>query len=512
MNRSKAIFFLPVLLLAALSLAACNGPKTGTICISNCGSTGTVAVTMVADTLPANPALLTFQVTIASVTFTPASGTATTVNLNPALTVDLMRLQTDTVLLGAFANIPAAQYNSATLTLSGSANITFLNDTPNTTISGCPPATICPLSVAASSNPVATVSFTVSPNAVSGIGIDLNFANAVSISGNTLVDTLLVNFNNNNVLSGFTLPRQGSNLSSSQFDLLEDFTGIVSLSGNTVTITSPSRGTLTATATSNTNFDANPDPTKPLCPAGTSSLSACVSAKQVASVDAVLNSDGTLSIQEIEPLLPSQQDIVEGLVATINQNNQPQFVIIVTDKPSVASPGSLIGSLNIGDGLTVNIPNPNLFLVDTKGLSVGSIAPGTLSFFAGATTAGALHPGQIVAVHVSTFTAASGNIIASSNADTVILRWSRLTASPSIVGTQTLGVTSLPTYFASTSGNIGVQLFQGTQGQKGVTSFDGIPDGSFLNTAKPASFRALFIEDPSNSVNFPFFAAKVRQH
>ena len=505
MNRSKAIFFLPVLLLAALSLAACSGPKTGTICISNCGGNGTVAVTMVADTLPANPALLTFQVTIASITFTPASGTATTVNLSPALTVDLMRLQTDTVLLGTFANIPAAQYNSATLTLSGSANITFLNDTPNTTISGCPPATICPLSVAASSNPVATVSFTVSPNAVTGIGIDLNFANAVSISGNALA----VNFNNNNVLSGFTLPRQGSNLSSSQFDVLEDFTGIVSLSGNTVTITSPSRGTLTATATSNTNFDANPDPTKPLCPAGTSSLSACVSAKQVASVDAVLNSDGTLSIQEIEPLLPSQQDIVEGLVATINQT---QFVIIVTDKPSTASPGSLIGSLNIGDGLTVNIPNPNLFLVDTKGLSVASIAPGTLSFFAGATTTGALHPGQIVAVHVSTFTAASGNIIASSNADTVILRWSRLTAKPSAVGTQTLGVTSLPTYFASTSGNIGVQLFQGAQGQKGVTSFDGIPDGSFLNTAKPASFRALFIEDPSNSVNFPFFAAKVRQH
>src|SRR5205823_6663546 len=138
------------------------------------------------------------------------------------------------------------------------------------------------------------------------------------------------------------------------------------------------------------------------------------------------------------------------------------------------------------------------------GLSVGSIAPGTLSFFAGATTTGALHPGQIVAVHVSTFTAASGIIIASCNADTVILRWSRLTATPSVVGTQTLGATSLPTYFASTSGNIGVQLFQGAQGQKGVTSFDGIPDGSFLNTAKPASFRALFIEDPSNSVNFPY--------
>src|SRR5438067_13827402 len=64
MNRSKALSLLPVLLLAALSLAACSGPKTGTICISNCGGTGTVSLTMVADTLPANPSLVTFKVTI----------------------------------------------------------------------------------------------------------------------------------------------------------------------------------------------------------------------------------------------------------------------------------------------------------------------------------------------------------------------------------------------------------------------------------------------------------------
>src|SRR6266576_1244110 len=197
MNRGKALSLLPVLLLVVLSLASCSGPYKP--CTVNCGSNGngSLAVTMIADTLPANPSLLTFQVTIASIKFTTSSGTSTTVNLNPALSVDLMRLQSDTVFLGTFANIPAAQYTSMTLVLSGNANITFLNDTPST-LSGCLANNVCPVSVAASSNPVATVSFTVSLNAVTGIGIDLNFANAVSISGNTLVDTLLVNFNNNN--------------------------------------------------------------------------------------------------------------------------------------------------------------------------------------------------------------------------------------------------------------------------------------------------------------------------
>jgi hypothetical protein len=57
-----------------------------------------------------------------------------------------------------------------------------------------------------------------------------------------------------------------------------------------------------------------------------------------------------------------------------------------------------------------------------------------------------------------------------------------------------------------------VQLFPGTQGQQGVTNFDGVPDGSSLVTGKQASFRALFIENSGNSVAIPFFAAKVRQH
>src|SRR5467141_2400072 len=261
MNRCKALSFLPVLLLAALSLASCSGPKT--TCTVNCGGSGngSVAVTMVADTLPASPSLLTFQVTIASIKFTTSSGTSTTVNLNPALTVDLMRLQTDTVFLGLFPNIPAAQYVSATLFFSGNAKITFLNDSTTATISLCPPNTVCPLSVPVSSTPIATVPFTVSPNAVTGIGIDLNFFNAVSISGSPA--NLVVNFNNANVLSAFTLPRPNSNLAAGQLDLIEDFTGVVSISNQSVTLASApvtGRGSLTASATSTTFYDPDPYP------------------------------------------------------------------------------------------------------------------------------------------------------------------------------------------------------------------------------------------------------------
>src|SRR6267378_27882 len=373
MNRSKALSFLPVLLLAALSLASCSGPYKP--CTVNCGSNGngSVAVTMVADTLPANPSLLTFQVTIASIKFTTSSGTSTTVNLNPALSVDLMRLQSDTVFLGTFANIPAAQYTSVTLVLSGNANITFLNDTPST-LSGCLANHVCPLSVAASSNPVATVSFTVSQNAVTGIGIDLNFANAVSISGSPA--NLVVNFNNNSVLGSFTLPRTNSNLAAGQLDLIEDFTGVVSINNQSVTLASDpatSRGSLTASTSSTTIYD--PDPTGVLCPAVTTQLASCVKNNEAASMDVILKSDGTLSIQEVEPLLGTLQDTVEGIVVSIT--NQTQFTLVVTDMVPAAT-NSLIGTLHVGDGLTVNLSNNANFLVDRKGLSV---LAGSLSNF-----------------------------------------------------------------------------------------------------------------------------------
>jgi len=128
MNRSKALSFLPVLFFAAFSLTACSGPKTG--CTVNCGSGGTATVnlTLVSDAPPASPSLLSYKVTISQVTLTPATGTAFTFTPNPAPVLELMRLQSDSVLVGTLLNVPAGNYSSMSLSL-GSPQITFLNNT-----------------------------------------------------------------------------------------------------------------------------------------------------------------------------------------------------------------------------------------------------------------------------------------------------------------------------------------------------------------------------------------------
>ena len=501
MNRNTALLL--SLLLASISLAACSGPPQGAVAPG--GGTGTVSLTMVADTLPANPSLLTFKVAITGIALVNSSGGQQALTLGGSPVVDLMRLQSDSLFLGTFTNIPAGQYTGVIVSFSNPV-ITFLNDTAST-LQGCPSGAVCTqVSVVASGTPQANLAFSVSSTTVAGIGIDLNFANLLSIAG----ANLNLNFANANVLGAFTLPRAGTTLSAGQLDLIEDFTGVVSLGSPAVTITSATatgRGSLTASPTSNTILDS--DPSGALCNAPVQgNVSSCVASNQAASMDVILNSDGTLSIQEIEPLLGTLQDTAEGIVVAINPNVNTQFSMIVTDIIP-ATQNSLISSLQIGDGLVVNLAASPTFFVDTKGLSV---LPGSLGNFAGQADTSAVHLGQSVAVHITAFTAANGATLASSTTDTATLRWSRFTTAPQAASSPTFTVTSLPSYFGFAPGSIfTVQTTPGTPGTAGATNFDGIPSGSSLN-GDPVAIRALFLENAGNSANPAFFAAKVRQH
>src|SRR6266436_4792848 len=125
MNRNKALLLF--LLLASFCLSACSGPTT--VCTVSCGGGGsaTVSFTLVADTLPANSSILSFKVTIDRITLIPTTGTAQTFTPNPALVVDLMRLQSDTAFLGTLTNVPSGSY-TVQVSLS-SPVMTFLNNT-----------------------------------------------------------------------------------------------------------------------------------------------------------------------------------------------------------------------------------------------------------------------------------------------------------------------------------------------------------------------------------------------
>jgi len=515
MVRNKSLFFLVVL--SCFSLSSCNLHRKTGGGGGGGGGNATVSFTLVADTLPANPSILSFNVSITGITLTPASGTAQTLNPSPSV-IDLMRLQSDTAFLGTLTNVVAGAYTVQVAF--SNPEITFLNDTGAAITVGtasCPNGAVCAATFTAAGTPtIGSFTFTVNSMGQQGIGIDFNLKNAISLSGGTLS----VNFNpsspNPGVLSAVALPRTNANLGTNQLALVEDFSGLVALNGSSVTITSPDRGTLTATATSSTNFDH--DPSMALCPSPTTTLSACVKANQVASFDVILNANGTFSIQEIEPLLSAQQDFVEGTVVSINPSSQTQFSIVLTDKPSLATTNSLIPALKVGDLLTVNLStsvNPT-FLVDTKGLPVDIRFSTSFNLFNGQTTTSAIHLGQTIGVHViAPFTAASGSTPASATTDTVILRWSRFRATVvSAPSTETININALPSYFNITPSSIlTVQgFFNGTLGSDGVTNLEGIANNAGNATInQPVGLRALYLQNTSNSATTPFFAAKIRQ-
>jgi len=513
MNRSKTLSLLPVLLLTVLSLAACSGPYQP--CTVNCvvNGTGTVSLTLVSDTPPASPSLLSYKVTVLQVTLTPTTGAAITFTPNPAPVIELMRLQSDTAFLGTLLNVPVGTYSSITVSL-GNAQITFLNNTSATitnasSASGsCVVGAICTISPTAAGLPkVSSTPFpiTLTANAKVGLGIDFNLNNSITVTGGTMTVTFTPATAGVNVLSAFNLPRN-SNLTGNQLDLIEDFVGVVSGSGQNVTLTSQTRGTLIALTTSSTVFD--PDPSGTLC---LSPSSTCIVANQVASVDAILNSDGTLSIQEFEPLLSAQQDVVEGIVA-VNPGSLTQFTIVTTDKIQAAT-NTLIGGLKVGDLLTVNLVNANPFLVDTKGLMIRQSFAGSVSNFTNFNNTTAIHPGQTVAVHVTSFTAATASASASSNTDTVTLRWSRLIGTPVSQPGPTFNFINIPGYFnLPSASSFEVQTFVGTAGADGVTNLEGITNVNAIDDTKPVALRALYLQNTTNSAAPVFFAAKVRQH
>ena len=515
MNRSKALSIFPALLLAALSLASCSGPQN--ICKVNCnvGGTATVNLTLVSDMPSASPSILSYRVTITQITLTPVTGTAVTFTPATAPVIDLMRLQSDSDFIGTLLNVPVGTYSSITLSL-GTPQITFLNNT-SATITNASAASgtyvvgaICKVSSSVSGNAQVSATpfpITLAANGKTGLGIDFNLNNSITVTNGTMTVTFTPTTAGVHVLSAFNLPRN-SNLTGNQLDLIEDFVGVVSVSGQNVTLTSQTRGTLTASTTSNTVFDT--DPSNSLC---TTPSSACIVAKQVASMDAILNSDGTLSIQEFEPLLSAQADVVEGIVVAVNPSSQTQFTIVTTDKVQ-ATTNSLIGGLNVGDPLTVTIVlNPNPFLVDTKGLQVSQSFPATFNNFASGTTTTAIHLGQAVAVNVTTFTAATNIASASCNTNTVTLRWSRLTGMPTTQATPTFNFNNAPGYFNFTSASsFQVQTFLGTPGTRGITNLEGVTDINLIDDTKPIAIRALYLENTTFTAAPVFFAAKVRQH
>src|SRR6266850_3469511 len=491
MNRNKALLL--VLLLASFSLAACSGPATPP-CTGNCvGGNATVSFTLAAVpfTPPPGTSILSFALTLSGIKLTPASGSDINIPLNTATyVVDLTRLQSDSAFLGqVLATVPAGTYNKITVGVTN-ALVTYCTDLGGT--SGCDTGSVAQVSQTLTTPATSSFSATFIANQQTAVQIQFNFAHAITISGTQPQVVSAVDLTATNVLTASTLAPTSStsSLTTGQLDFVEDVTGVVTASSATsVTVQTSTHGSITA-AVNSSSFAVTNCVTTPgtACPAAVG---------QVASIDTALNSDGTFTLLEFDPIAPTSSDWIEGIV-TSTPSSSSQFQIVTNDT-FLASAGSLIGAnLSPGAPVQVTLTNPvNSFLVDSKGFTVPPA-----STFPGSQDATVIVPGQTVALHVTNFTAAAGAVPAAAIVDTVVLRFTRVAASVSTVAGTIFNIQSLPPFFGPAL-TYEVQVSSSSPS----TNYDGAPDASGL-AGQNVSIRALYF---GPTVVPAFTTAKVRK-
>jgi hypothetical protein len=492
MNPRKYLAFAVVA--AVLSLSSCSG--THNHCTTNCNVNGTASLNLTLAATPFVPppgtSLLSFAVTINSVSLTPASGgSVVNIPLNAGtFTVDLTKLQSDSSFLGqVISNVPSGTYNLVTVGVT-SAVVTYCTASSGTP--GCNSGSVAQFSAGASAPTTSSFSLSLADGQKAGLQVVFNIGNAVTLNPATQIVTA-VNLAAANVVTAVSLPPAASTLSTGQLDYLEDVTGVVTAaSTSSVTIQTSTRGPITSVITGSTIIS-------PTCVITTSVSCTPPVVGQIASIDATLNADGTSTLLEYDVLSPTSVDVIEGIVTAV-PSSSTQFQI-VTNEFVRANSNSHIGSnLNLGDPVNVTYSGTNPFVVDTKGL-----VPITSTNFNGGTSANDILPGQTVALRVTAFTARSGITPASATVDFVVLRFTRVAGSVSSSSAPTFGIQSLPPFFGQTSSNL-VQLSTSTTP---ITYLDGYTTGSDITVGGTVAVRALFFGVGSSPA---FTAAKVRKH
>lgn len=494
MNAKRLFSLLTVV--CALPLLSCSGVKNHT----TGGGNAQITVTLY-DTPPIGVTLLSFTLPISSISLTPSTGSA--VSLTPAVsTVEATRLQTDSALIVDAGSVPAGSYTSLKITF-GTTSGVFINYSESAityTLNGnsftCANGAVCNLPAGASATVTVPLTLTLTTNQSQWIGLDLILANAIVTTGGIGVD-----FTQANVLTVTTTPRIG--LPTGAADTIEDFVGTVTaLSTSSITVQSGISGQkLTATLNSTTEYDS-PLPTgTPYTGCSTSTPQTCLKTGSVVTMNANLSASGVLTATEVDVLDAKAVDEIEGVIyPTSNATTCPSgscFGLILADKVSASGNSVLSASTTTyGTGIFLNVNTVNNFSTDSNTLTSNFSGAGPIGF---ASTADLL-AGQQIRAHLSNMTSSGGLINAT--ASNLLLRFSRLTGTPSNVGSTTFDFTP-PAYITALVPQIPLPVaYTYATG----TVYDGVTATGGISPSSPVSIRALFLND-----NQPTFAvAKVR--
>ena len=462
----RHLSFLALLFVTVFALSSCSGAHGGSGCVANCSSGATVSLVLTAT--PPSPSsqlsIQAFAATITGISLTPSSGNPVALALaSSSYVVDFNRVTSDSLLLAHNVSVPGGSYTAMVVTFA-SPRVTFCSQ-PNPGVAGCAAGTLTSVTGNSGSATIST-NLSVTDSQLTGLALNVNLGTALSRTGQTVTG---VDLTVANAFSASTLPSASSDLSSGQLAHLDDVLGrVTSVSGSTVTMQTSTRGSVTATANSSTVYDCS------------KANSSCVVLNQIAVMDGVLNSNGTITLTFFQPIIASV-DWIEGVVATIPNSVSNQFTIVATDSVPATSNSVISGRLNLGDQVVVTLAGSvTPFAIVDKGL--GQTLP--VNTFTGSTSVSTVFPGMTVAFPVTSYSPQAGTTPGSTTTSTLVLRLTRVATtmlSPTLPDFSATG-SAFPPFF----GVIANQQMRTTIGRLSVdraTSLTAIPVGNTISTS-----------------------------
>src|SRR5215469_1219808 len=185
---------------AIFLLTSCSGSKNhGGGGGGNGEATLSVTLAAVPLTPPPGTSILSFVVTINSVSLTPsAGGSDVAIGLNTgSYIVDLTRLESDSAFLGiASASVPSGTYDKVSVNLN--ATVTYCAATSGT--AGCNAGSVAQLTKSFATPTTSNFSITFSANQKASLQVQINFNNALTVDSGTQAVTA-VNLTATNVVT-----------------------------------------------------------------------------------------------------------------------------------------------------------------------------------------------------------------------------------------------------------------------------------------------------------------------
>lgn len=308
------------LVLIAIGLVACGGGSAPSS-LTSASSASSLASSVTLGDAPADN-IVSFEITVNSITLTSASGSVTVLSAPRRLEMTHLSATVESLSIG---KIPPGAYTSASINWS-SPEVTFLN-------AATPPV---PVEIQSSASGTATVTMNFTVGAASVLNFDIDVAKSVT------VDTAAGTATFNAPVFAFVAGRgMGEAEREAETGEIEDMQGTVtSASASSVTLNAGKSGnSMTFAVNASTQLE------------GITSAAQLV-AGQVIRIEGTTQSDGTLVAKEIEAESADGNGAeAEGLVTSVGASS---FTMIVHDASGASTSSSDLGkSVNV-DASTAN--------------------------------------------------------------------------------------------------------------------------------------------------------------